>query len=93
MSSTTVTEKQRQLAIEKADALATMLRDGTVALLTGKSDPQQATPILERLMVLLQAAGCDTDAILGDALTLAHDAPSNGADVPWGLHNTIEEGR
>ena len=61
--------------------------------MTGKSDPQQATPILERLIVLLQAAGCDTNAILSDALTLAHDAPSNGTDVPWELYNTLEEGR
>ncbi len=76
-----VTEEQRQLAIEKADALATMLRDGTVALLTGKSKREEATPILERLMDLLKAAGRDTDAILGDALTLAQ-VEERLADAP-----------
>lgn len=67
----TITEHQKQLATEKAEALSTLLRDGTISLLTGKSDPQEATPILDRLIELLEAVGVDTDAILEDALTIA----------------------
>jgi len=68
---TVVTEAQRALAVEKADALATLLRDGTVSLLTGKADPGEAIPVLDRLVVLLEAAGRDTGPILEEALDLA----------------------
>ena len=78
MDATVVTEEQRQLAIEKADALSadrqalsTLLRDGTVNLLAGDADPGEAIPVLDRLVILLKAAGRDTGAILEDALSLA----------------------
>ena len=71
MRGTVVTEAQRNLAIERADDLATLLRDGTVSLLMGKSVPVEAIPILDRLVDLLQAAGRDTGAVLDDALECA----------------------
>lgn len=66
-----VTLEQRDLAIKLADSLTTVLRDGTVNLLMGRAQAEEATPILDRIKELLEAAGRDTDAILDDALTIA----------------------
>jgi len=82
----TVTEEQRRLAIEQADNLVILLREGTVSLLTGQSNPAEAIPILDRLLALLKAAGRDTDLALEDALALAA-VPLSDAHFP------VDEGR
>ena len=66
-----VSELQKQIAMEKADALITLFRDGVISLVVGKAEPEKAIPILNRLTELLRAAGKDPEAIIAEAIDLA----------------------
>jgi len=60
---TEVTEEQKKLAEEKADALEQLLREGLKTMSEGRL-PEEGHPVLMRLVDLLEAIGHDPGTIV-----------------------------